>query len=270
MASDPPTLSLLRNPLIQSPSGLRASADPSARTAAPPKVTTPPNVRIVRCEKHHLPSFRRINSLLLPIRYPDSFYNAILSDTVVNDLTRVAVWHEADPSDPNLRKTPAVEKSLESPVKDPGEEANDQKQHPSGSEKDLSQPSPGKVIGGIRCRLEPAHLPIGSPLYRQPGASSSSGAVTQTLYVQTITLLSPYRGLGLATALLDAIVAAARDHGVTEIYAHVWEANDEALQWYARRGFEIGEEIQTGYYTKLKPNGARVARKVIGPQATAR
>jgi ribosomal protein S18 acetylase RimI-like enzyme len=55
----------------------------------------------------------------------------------------------------------------------------------------------------------------------------------------------------------------AKEWSVDEVYAHVWEANDEALEWYQRRGFGVTGEIQDGYYKKLRPTGARVVRIVI-------
>ncbi len=50
---------------------------------------------------------------------------------------------------------------------------------------------------------------------------------------------------------------------MTGVYAHVWEANGEALEWYAKRGFEAGE-VDRGYYRRLKPDGARVVRRRVG------
>lgn len=48
-----------------------------------------------------------------------------------------------------------------------------------------------------------------------------------------------------------------------EIYAHVWEANEEALEWYLKRGFEVGGEVVEGYYRKLRPSGARVVMRRV-------
>lgn len=50
---------------------------------------------------------------------------------------------------------------------------------------------------------------------------------------------------------------------MTSVYAHVWEANEEALEWYRRRGFVVGERVE-GYYRRLKPQGARVVRRRVG------
>lgn len=88
----------------------------------------------------------------------------------------------------------------------------------------------------------------------------------QQLYIQTLVLLSPYRGHGIATHLLDTVVTEAigNQNNVTSVYAHVWEANLEGLDWYRRRGFHVEEKVLEGYYRKLKPGGAIVVRKGVG------
>ena len=49
-----------------------------------------------------------------------------------------------------------------------------------------------------------------------------------------------------------------------EIYAHVWEANEDALVWYAKRGFLVEEAIMEGYYRRLRPSGARIVKRKVG------
>jgi len=51
---------------------------------------------------------------------------------------------------------------------------------------------------------------------------------------------------------------------VSGVYAHVWEANEEGLDWYKRRGFVVEEPVIQGYYRRLKPDGARIVRRGIG------
>ena len=48
------------------------------------------------------------------------------------------------------------------------------------------------------------------------------------------------------------------------MYAHVWEANTDALEWYGKRRFEIEKGVVEGYYRKLRPTGARVVRRRLG------
>lgn len=84
------------------------------------------------------------------------------------------------------------------------------------------------------------------------------------LYLSTLVLLSPYRGYGIAAKLLDVVVRrAVDDYGIGSVGAHVWEANEEGLAWYRKRGFkEVGRE--QGYYRKLNPQGAVVMMKDVG------
>lgn len=163
-----------------------------------------------------VPSYRRLITLLLPIRYPDKFFKDSCADTTERSLARVSVWRNSITS--------------------------------GTSSSSITEDA--KVIGGIQCRLE--DLP-----------SRSSGE--KQLYIQTIAVLSPFRRLGLATSLLNAILSTIIEHqdGVTSFYAHVWEANVEALEWYQHRGFTIEEGVIEQYYRRLKPSGARIVRRRI-------
>ncbi|KAI9737893.1 MAG: hypothetical protein M1834_009263 [Cirrosporium novae-zelandiae] len=106
----------------------------------------------------------------------------------------------------------------------------------------------GQVIGGIRARLEEK---------KEDGKKE--------IYIQTLCLLSPYRRLGIAAALLQSLIESAiTRYSATSVYAHVWEENDEALEWYQNRGFTVDKQVVEGYYRKLKPDGAKVVRRRIG------
>ncbi|KAL1652697.1 hypothetical protein SLS61_004677 [Didymella pomorum] len=100
----------------------------------------------------------------------------------------------------------------------------------------------GQVVGAIRCRLLPS----------------------SQLYISTIGILAPYREHGIAVHLLSAVIQkAVKLHGVRCVTAHVWEANEEGLEWYKKRRFEVlGRE--EAYYRKLRPQGAWLVRKDIG------
>jgi ribosomal protein S18 acetylase RimI-like enzyme len=98
------------------------------------------------------------------------------------------------------------------------------------------------LVGAVRCRILPS----------------------SQLYISTIGVLAPYRSHGIAMHLLQAIVKKAVElHSVRSVTAHVWEANEEGLEWYKKRNFEtLGKE--EGYYRKLRPQGAHLVRKWIG------
>ena len=77
--------------------------------------------------------------------------------------------------------------------------------------------------------------------------------------VLTIAVRSPYWGRGIGSALLAALLGAARDRGCAEVFLEVRADNPRAHGLYLRRGFtEIG--VRRGYY---QPSGmdAIVMRK---------
>ncbi|KIV91496.1 hypothetical protein PV10_06030 [Exophiala mesophila] len=110
-------------------------------------------------------------------------------------------------------------------------------------------------VGWMRCRIEPA-----SP--------TTTGAANQPqlhqIYIQALALLAPYRGLGLATLLLDTVLSTpiAKDESTVSVYAHVWEKNEDALEWYEKRGFYRVLLVQR-YYRRLNPGGAWIVRKEL-------
>ena len=218
------------------PTAHRASLLPAGLTASSPHPSSPqplnPNISLEPLIKARLSAFKRLNSLLLPIPYQNKFYDEIFTDPVGASVTFVAVWHDDD-----------------------NDKKNDISVSCNAHARDVNADDRGKLIAGVRCRILTA-----------AGTTLPSISPTETiLYISTLTLLSPYRGQGIATHLLSAALSAAEreDRGVTAVCAHVWEANDEALAWYARRGFRVvGRE--EGYYRRLTPGGAVLVRRQVG------
>lgn len=222
-----------------------AQSSPSLAPATFPELsslptTTPsphPSATIVPVIEAYIPALRRINALLLPVNYTDAFYRAILDPAVSGLFSRAILWSTSN----------------EEP----------------------------KVIGGLICRLEPspfsprskgAYDPalVKSARPSAPGLPREAGQ-GHALYVQSLVLLAPYRGLGLVTACLDGILDAvrvvSRDSGVHGlrigwVYAHVWTQNEEGLAWYERRGFER-DVVLDKYYWKLQPDSAWVIKKKV-------
>ncbi|KAI2605510.1 uncharacterized protein GGS25DRAFT_433424 [Hypoxylon fragiforme] len=119
-----------------------------------------------------------------------------------------------------------------------------------------------KVIGGLVCRPEPS--PFSSVPGRRFAAPTTPDAQPNAVYIQSLVLLSPYRQLGLAAALLEEVarLAAASAFACREVYAHVWTDNEDGLRWYLARGFTKHSEI-SGYYFKLRPDSAWIVRRQI-------
>ena len=186
------------------------------------KRSLPPNVEIRGPTKEDMPSFKKLNSILLPIPYPESFYKEILAEPVDRSITLMALWHDS-PSDIGKVK--------------------------------------GRLVGAIRCRL-----------FDKPSGNSATKARVDgpMLYLSTLVLLSPYRSYGIAAHMLDSLIrSAVDDYGITSVGAHVWEANEEGLQWYRKRGFrEVSREV--GYYRRLNPQDAVVMLRDVGVMDLAR
>lgn len=178
-------------------------------------ITIPEQATISPIDPSHIQPLRRINSLLLPINYPDSFYHKILDPSSTPSFSRVILWQ-------------------------------------GGSS------NPQKVVGGIVCRLDPSLTPDSTPT-----APKYVEGVFD-IYVQSLVLLSPYRGHGLAAAALKSVIDAATEQirvRIAGLYAHVWTENEEALGWYAARGFKKEEPVINGYYKRLKPDSAWILRR---------
>ncbi|GFF24621.1 isoform 4 of N-alpha-acetyltransferase 50 [Aspergillus udagawae] len=238
-----------------------AARDPSFQPPAYPHAISPgyqtphPHITIDPVSTAHIPSLTRITGLLLPIRYPNSFYTATITDPVIASVSRVAIYHDhpvaaAPPTTPS----------------------------PAASSLGASTGT-DKVIGGIRCRLE--RLSVGtetSPCSLKPEPTN--------LYIQTLHLLSPYRGCGVATSLLNSILFASppsspstssssssfssynvselvKHYNIRTVTAHVHEANEEGLRWYIARGFQVEEGLVENYYRRLKPSGAKIVKLVL-------
>jgi len=113
-------------------------------------------------------------------------------------------------------------------------------------------------IGWIRCSLEPYPEATSPPQPTRP--------IYTQIYIKALCLLAPYRHLGVAAAMLNRILEQEkellRQQNVQSIFAHVWESNEEALEWYEKRGFARVELVEE-YYRKLRPGGAWLVRKEL-------
>ena len=202
--------------------------------------TPHPHVTVDPIHTAHVPALMRTTGLLLPVRYPNSFYTATITDPMVASVSRVAVYHEQDATKPSPSSPSSVSSS-------------------------------DKVIGAIRSRVEFDTSPYAHP----PGS--------KILYIQALHLLSPYRGNGIATSLFESLIyapdptyssqsqrqtketqrrrrlsAIVKHYNIRTVSAHVHETNDEALAWYAARGFSVQSDVIEGYYRRLKPGGAKI------------
>jgi N-alpha-acetyltransferase 50 len=118
-------------PHPSSPPGVQAEAETSP-LKQPSSTSSPPQASISPISEKHIQQLRRINSLLLPINYPDSFYHKIVDPLNTPNFSRVILFHE-----------PLTLKSV------------------------FSSSSEPKVVGGIVCRLEKDEATRTSAIYIQ-------------------------------------------------------------------------------------------------------
>jgi N-alpha-acetyltransferase 50 len=188
-------------------------------------LTTPQPFTITRIDPTHIPALKQLTASILPIAYSPKFYTEAVSDPDVVDFTHVVLAHDRKPVG---WITCRVVRSK------PGPE---------------EQPGPGS----------PATVPPDTGHIRPAGLESNR------LYIRALCILAPYREQGLASRLLSAVLsdtALLLKHHITGIYAHVWESNNSALDWYERRGFKR-VKMEKGYYRRLKPSGAWIVSRTL-------
>ncbi|KAK4181363.1 hypothetical protein QBC36DRAFT_317871 [Triangularia setosa] len=241
----PPATESPRHPLpvaAQKPVPIPITLPPTIPVLPSPP-SLPSGATIVPLEEQHIPALRRINALLLPVAYPDSFYSKILDPLVAGLFSRAILWQDS-PSD-----TPKLIGGL------------------------VCRLEPNFFLDSNGKPLANPPPPLGSNL--KPNVSVPLDTPFHAIYIQSLALLSPYRSLGLAAAALEHIIASATllpaagaSIDARTIYAHVWTENEEGLKWYQSRGFQSDNTGPVkGYYFKLRPDTAWVVSRHIGPGA---
>ncbi|OQO02134.1 hypothetical protein B0A48_11686 [Cryoendolithus antarcticus] len=161
------------------------------------------NVTLRAPTKADLPAFKHMNSLLLPIPYPESFYKETISDELTRNITLLAFWHDSPQKRGSIPDSP-LEK--------------------------------GHLVGAIRCRL------FAHPLGSSPQVSGTSEKPMLYLSTLVVLAPYRGHGIA-AHLLETLLLRAVKDYGIGSVGAHVWEANAEGMEWYRKRGFrEVGSE----------------------------
>ncbi|KAF4379761.1 hypothetical protein F8388_023778 [Cannabis sativa] len=106
--------------------------------------------------------------------------------------------------------------------------------------------------GSIACRLEIEK-------------KESGGAPAAAVYIMTLGVLAPYRGIGIGSKLLNHVLDLSANQNISKVYLHVQTNNEDAINFYKKFGFEITETIHN-YYTNITPPDCYVLTKHIGTQ----
>ena len=89
-------------PLVAQDTPRNQTSPPRTTYDAADRPSIPPQAKISPVAPDHIQPLRRINSLLLPVNYPDSFYHQILDPSAAS-LSRVVLWE-----DPQSKETKVV------------------------------------------------------------------------------------------------------------------------------------------------------------------
>lgn len=106
--------------------------------------------------------------------------------------------------------------------------------------------SPGLVAEGVAGRLPTVHYLVAETEGRVVGHAVAS-IVADIAELQRIAVAEDVRRTGVATALLDEVVALAREAGADRLLLEVRDDNRGALGFYAERGF-VEVDRRRGYY----------------------
>ena len=78
----------------------------------------------------------------------------------------------------------------------------------------------------------------------------------------TLGVLPAYRGRNIGSKMVKYIEDQAKKIGAECVYLHVWVTNKDAISFYKKQDFEIGETLQ-GYYKRVNPPDAYIVKKVL-------
>lgn len=131
------------------------------------------------------------------------------------------------------------------------------------------------LVGAVCCRKEPYFEckanASGMKPRPPPSPETASAETKSSLYIMTLGVLAPYRERGIGTQLINHVLnfveTSAICEDVQDIYLHVQDGNDEALQFYKRYGFEVTEKLQ-GYYKRIDPTDCFIVQKDVQHQAS--
>ncbi|KAK8604816.1 hypothetical protein V6N13_082287 [Hibiscus sabdariffa] len=84
------------------------------------------------------------------------------------------------------------------------------------------------------------------------------------VYIMSVGVLPPYRGLGIAAKLLNHVLDLCLKQHIPEIFLHVEAHNEGAIKLYKKSGFEITESF-TSNSTNGDPTDIFTLTKFIAP-----
>ncbi|KAJ3118275.1 mitogen-activated protein kinase binding protein 1 [Physocladia obscura] len=175
-----------------------------------------------------LNELRTFNSVIFPIKYNDSFYKAVLTNSIFCVLA--------------IETGSAGNERIVGAVCCRREEA-----------------PPFAFVPMLLSPSIPVDLHYNNTNNCGTDGNNYNRSSLASLYIMTIGVLAPYRRLGIGSALLSTLVTrAATELSLGSIQLHVQTTNTDAMRFYAKHGFESVKFVE-GYY--------RLNKGVVPPDA---
>ncbi|RKP30669.1 acyl-CoA N-acyltransferase [Metschnikowia bicuspidata] len=119
-------------------------------------------------------------------------------------------------------------------------------------------------VGAIKAKL--VNLSHNIPSFEVSVATQvNSKIVPNGVYLESLAVLPSYRGYGVGSALLDWLIAKAKERFVHDIVLHVHVDNAQAIEWYKKKGFEQLPDVIKDYYKQqglLNPDACFLTLKI--------
>lgn len=118
-------------------------------------------------------------------------------------------------------------------------------------------------VGGVKAK--PFNTASASASHAQTQlVQVAANAVPNAMYVESLAVLPAYQHLGIGCKLLEYVVEETKKRFIHEVFLHVQASNAQAIEWYKKRGFEVGDVV-ADYYgdQKLENPDAIVLRMKV-------
>ncbi|KAI8871310.1 acyl-CoA N-acyltransferase [Ramicandelaber brevisporus] len=234
--------------------------------------------------RNNLAALRRLNTVLLPVRFSDKYYRDVLSvgslaqlayykDVCVGAVTCFIVPLEDGGEDVVLKNAgkrpeekerpisevlstlpaptaaPDVMATALKPPKDPKKVEDDAKSKAKANAKDKNASS-----GNKKKEEEEAAAAAAAAKAKEEEEAAALPPGPKRLYITTLGVLAPYRRLGIGKKLIDHVTEYAKSAHpeAAALSLHVSVDNEEAIEFYKKLGFSVRKELKS-YYIGL-PN----------------
>lgn len=225
---------------------------------------TPLKVTWGNVTEKNVKQLRILNTVIFPINYSDQFYKDAVN--APSGFVKLAYYNEVAVAAVCCRKEIYVSNHTEFYNKQQSNNNNDTStaDPPTEQQQLTSNKVNTQENGSTTSNSNSAKSNPTSPNSNNINLSEESKKFS--LYILTLGVLAPYRERGIGQQLIQHVLKLVESSpsckDVVDIYVHVQEGNDDALQFYDRYGFKVTEKI-SNYYRRIEPADCFIVRKSV-------